>query len=217
MEMQTDNPRGYRDPTAMPNSGLSPESLALSGAQDAGDVSRVRSILSSLPRGTSLPISPEQFLANARFRSATNDLEDASESGDVERVRSIIDAWRADPSLKDPRTENMKSSLIRAAVKGKAGVVRFLMDEERVPVNAAAPSFAQKEGGDPDPDGDGPVGVFQSFFDHGWDVNSFQTIPTLKYIYLSTPSLHHSLTYKAEFFFWRQVDIYIAAQRNPIL
>lgn len=176
MEMQTDNPgRPYRDPTATPDSGLSPEVLALAGAQNAGDVSRVRSILSSLPPGTSLHMPPEQFLANARFRSASNDLRDANISGDVEKVRSIIEAWRNDPSLKDPAAEDMESTMIRAAASGNAEIVRFFLDEG-VPVGRMAPSSARMEGDD-----SGPVGVFQAFLDHGWDINSFDNIPVLKY------------------------------------
>ncbi|KAI8662363.1 hypothetical protein NCS56_01039900 [Fusarium sp. Ph1] len=68
MEMQTDNPSlPYTDPTAAPSAGISPESLALSGASDAGDVSRVRAILSSLPDGTALAVPPAQFQAVLGF------------------------------------------------------------------------------------------------------------------------------------------------------
>jgi hypothetical protein len=178
MEMQTDNPRlPYTDPTADPSSGLSPESVALSGASDAGDVSRIRSILSSLPPETSLPIPATQFLANARLRSATNDLQDSSTTGNLEKVRSVLDAWRGDPSLRDPSTKDMEMSLVLAAQNGKGDVVRLFL-EEGVPVGVTAPKLAKREG-------DVAIEVFQAFLDHGWDINSFDRIPALQYIFPS--------------------------------
>ena len=179
MEMQTNNPSlPYTDPTATPNVGLSPESLALSGASNAGDVSRVRSILSSLPDKTTLPCPPAEFLSRARFRSATNDLQDASKAGDIKQVRSVLQAWRLDLSLKDPTTEDMGMALILAAQNASGEVVRFLLDEG-VPVGLMAPKLAAREG-------DEVAQVFQAFLDHGWDINSFDRIPPLQY-YPSTP------------------------------
>ncbi|TRX93393.1 hypothetical protein FHL15_005668 [Xylaria flabelliformis] len=172
MEMQTDNPRiPYTDPVATPGSGVSLESLALHGASSAGDVSRVRALLSSLPDGVSLPIPATQYLSQARFRSATNDLQDASVLGDVEKIRSVLQAWRADPSLKDPTIENMDMALILAAQNAKGPAVRLFLDEG-VPVGLTAPKLASKEG-------DGAVEVFQAFLDHGWGINSFDRIPAL--------------------------------------
>lgn len=175
MEMQTDNPsKPYKDPTAAPDAGISPESLALSGASDAGDVSRVRAILSSLPDGTTLNVPPAQFLKRARFRSAGNDLKDASKAGSVERVRKVLQAWRADPSLDNPTTKDMEMPMILAAQKAKSKVVRFFLDEG-VPVSQTVIKRADKEE-------DEAVDVFQAFLDHGWDINSFDRIPALQYV-----------------------------------
>lgn len=178
MEMKTDNPSlPYKDPTADPNAGISPESLALSGASDAGDVSRVRALLSSLPDGAALPIPPDQYLSRARFRSARNDFKDASKAGDVELVRKVVLAWRADPSLENPTTEDMDMPMILAAQNAKSEVVRFFLDEG-VPVSPTVIKLAAKEG-------DEAVDVFQAFLDHGWDINSFDRIPALQYGSLS--------------------------------
>ncbi|KAI1756050.1 ankyrin [Xylaria castorea] len=177
--MQTDNPRiPYTDPVATPGSGVSLKSLALHGASSAGDVSRVRELLSSLPDGASLPIPAAQYLSQARFRSATNDLQDASIIGDVEEIRSVLQAWRADPSLKDPTTEDMDMALILAAQNAKGPAVRLFLDEG-VSVGLMAPKLAAREE-------DGAIEVFQAFFDYGWDINSFDRIPAL---HLATKSL----------------------------
>lgn len=174
MELQTNNPRiPYTDPVATPGSGVSPESLALHGATSAGDVSRVRTLLSSLPDGLRLPTSAAEYISQARFRSATNDLQDASIVGNVEKIRSLLQAWRADPSLKDPTTDDMDMALILAAQNAKGAAVRFFLDEG-VPVSLTAPKLAAR-------DGDGTVEVFQAFFDHGWDINSFDRIPAIQY------------------------------------
>ncbi|KAL2681122.1 hypothetical protein Neosp_008726 [[Neocosmospora] mangrovei] len=172
MEMKTDNPSlPYKDPTADPNAGISPESLALSGASDAGDVSRVRALLSSLPDGTILSIPPAQYLSRARFRSARNDLKDASKAGDVERVRKVVQTWRADSSLENPTIEDMDMPMILAAQNAKSKVILFFLGEG-VPVSPTAVKLAAREG-------DEAVDVFQAFLDHGWDINSFDRIPAL--------------------------------------
>ncbi|KAI0867234.1 ankyrin [Hypoxylon argillaceum] len=172
MELQTNNPRiPYTDPVATPGSGVSPESLALHGATSAGDVSRVRTLLSSLPDGLRLPTSAAEYISQARFRSATNDLQDASIVGNVEKIRSLLQAWRADPSLKDPTTDDMDMALILAAQNAKGAAVQFFLDEG-VSVGLTAPKLAAR-------DGNGAIGVFQAFFDHGWDINSFDRIPAI--------------------------------------
>ncbi|RTE85065.1 hypothetical protein BHE90_000398 [Fusarium euwallaceae] len=179
MRRKKANPgRPYKDPTAAPIAGISPESLALSGASDAGDVSRVRAILSSLPDGAVLSAPPAEFLSRARFRSAVNDLKDASKVGDVERVREVVHAWRADPSLENPITKDMDMPMISAAQNAKSEVVRFFLDEG-VPVSPTAIKLAATEK-------DGAVGVFQAFLDHGWDINSSDRIPAL---HLATKSI----------------------------
>jgi hypothetical protein len=171
MRMQTNNRYvGYKDPTAFPNSGISPESLALSGASEGGDVSRVQSILDELPAEFPLTQPSEKYIARARFRSATHDLEDACSSGNLDEVRSVLDAWRGDPSLEDPTAEDMYPSLIHAAKGGRGSVVRFLLDEG-VPMKSA-PIYANAEGED-----DECLGVYQAFLDHGWDMNSFDSPP----------------------------------------
>ncbi|RSL41925.1 hypothetical protein CEP54_015667 [Fusarium duplospermum] len=183
MEMQTDNPsRPYKDPTAAPNSDTSPESLALSGASEAGDVSRVRALLSSLPDGTALAVPPAQFLSRARFRSAGNDLKDASKAGNLKRVREVVKAWRADPSLKNPTIKDMDMPMILAAQNAKAEVVRFFLDEG-VPVSPTAIKLAARESWRRS----GSVDVFQAFLDHGWDINSFHRIPALHWATNSLP------------------------------
>ncbi|GAP89549.2 hypothetical protein SAMD00023353_3800680 [Rosellinia necatrix] len=173
MEMQTDNPRlPYTDPVAAGGASVSAESLALHGASGAGDVSRVRALLSSLPAGVSLPVPAAQYLGQARFRSAANDLRDASAAGDVEAMRSVLRAWRADPSLRDPSAGDMDTALILAAQNARGAAVRLLLGEG-VPVGLTAPKLAAKEG-------DGAAEVFQAFLDHGWNVNSFDRIPALQ-------------------------------------
>lgn len=173
MERETDNSRlPYADPTATPSAGLSPQSLALAGASNAGDVSRVRAIISSLPDGIDLPIPAAQYLSQVRLRSTANDLQDASTAGNIERVREVIDTWRSDPSLEDPTMEDMGRALILAAQNAHGKVVQFLLDQG-VPVGQMAPKLAAREG-------PGAVDVFQAFLDHGWDVNSFDRIPCLQ-------------------------------------
>lgn len=180
--MQTDDPlRSYVDPTAFPIARLSPESLALGGAQDAAHVSRVRSILSSLPPGFSLPIPASQFLTNERHCSADNDLRDVCNLGSLAKVRSIWEAWRGDPSLKDPSKEDLQRTLTTAASTGNVDIVWFLLDDDGVPLNITAPLFAKR-------DDERSVEIFQSFLDHGWDINSFnEEIPSLQYISLPIP------------------------------
>ncbi|KAI1074116.1 ankyrin [Whalleya microplaca] len=191
MEMQTDNPSlPYNDPIATPDAGISPEILALSAASDAGHVSRVGSILSSLPEGTVLPIPAEQYISRVRLRSATNDLQDASMLGDIERVRWVMEAWKADPSLEDPMVEDMGMALILAAQNAKGNVVRFLLDEG-VHVGLMAPKLAAR-------DGDGAVEVFQAFLDHGWDINSFDRIPALHTATISFPLTEWFLDHGAD-------------------
>ncbi|KAI0195868.1 ankyrin repeat-containing domain protein [Astrocystis sublimbata] len=172
MEMQTDNPRTpYTDPVAAPGSDISAESLALNGAANAGDVSRVRALLSSLADEVHLPIPSAQYLRNAHLRSATHDLQDASGAGDVDGARSVLHAWKADPSLKNPTPEDMDMALINAARNAHGAAVRLLLDEGAL-VGLTAPKLAAKEG-------DGAIEVFQAFLDHGWDINSFDRIPAL--------------------------------------
>lgn len=175
--METDNPSlPYTDPTATPAAGLPPERLALSGASGAGDVSRVRAIISSLPDGINLPMPASQYLIDARLNSARNDLQDASRDGDVQRIHEIVQAWRSDPSLKDSTSEDMGMALILAAINAHPEAVQFLLDEG-VPVGLMAPKLAAREGR-------GAIEVFQAFLDHGWDINSFDRIPSLQFVFL---------------------------------
>lgn len=173
MEMQTDNPTlPYSDPTATPDAGVSSEALALSGATSAGDVSRVRQILSALNGEIELPSSPAEYLKRARFRSAMNDLQVASKAGNVDEVRRVIQEWTADPSLDNPTFDDLAMPLILAAQNAKPQAVRFLL-EYGVPVSKTAVKLAARNK-------QGSVEVFQAFLDYGWDMHSFDRIPELQ-------------------------------------
>ncbi len=96
-----------------------------------------------------------------------DDMEAASASGDLIQVKALLEQWHAagkrvppDGFCCDPE-DPFPMSMIAAIKNQRLDVIACLLDEG-FPICAAGSAAASKVGS---------VDVYQTFLDHGWDIN----------------------------------------------